>query len=100
MLEGAVPGFDPNDIFGLRRALALLPETEWDGFIARWSEIGERCDYDLVSIRADVEDEAEAQRELEARHARAWAVVSAAMRAYFVWRAAVRPGGAPGTQRR
>ena len=62
------------------------------------SEIGERCDYDLVNIRADVEDEAEALRDLDARRARAWAEVSVAMRAYFVWRAAARPGAAPGTQ--
>jgi hypothetical protein len=98
VLEGAIPGFDPNDIFGLRRALELLPETEWDRFIARWSEIGECCDYDLVSIRADVEDEAEALRDRDSAHGRAWAVVSVAMRAYFVWRAATRPGAEPGTQ--
>jgi hypothetical protein len=79
--------FDREDIFGVRRAWALLPEREWDSFLARWTEIGERCDYDIESIRAGALAEAAGARGIDDAVAQAWSTISAAMTAYLAWRA-------------
>jgi len=75
---------DRDDIFGVRRALAILPEDKWDAFLQRWAQLGDRCEYDLALIRADVAEEADECR--DALMAAAWGTVAGAMTSYLAWR--------------
>src|SRR5690349_6963624 len=52
-------GFDRDDIFGLRRAMASLPESLRDSLMRRWALLGARCEYDLSLVHADIRQEAE-----------------------------------------
>jgi hypothetical protein len=89
MTAGAVPGFDPEDLFGLRRALHGLPEELCDGFLARWVELGERTDCDIEAICAGVRENVRqcSLVEREAGLGAAWSTVASAMGAYLEWRA-------------
>jgi hypothetical protein len=78
---------DREDIFGVRRALATLPEHRWDAFLHRWAQLGDRCEYDLRLIRAAALQEAEEQRKADSELAGAWATVAGAMSGYLTWRA-------------
>jgi hypothetical protein len=87
VVRGAVVEFDREDIFGVRRACARLPEHEWDSFMARWNEIGESCDYSIASIRVAAAHEAETWHGIDDAIAHAWLTISGAMTAYLAWRA-------------
>jgi hypothetical protein len=76
---------DRDDIFGVRRALGLLPDDRWDAFLHRWAQLGDQCEYDLNLLRADVIQEADDCRD-EAMAA-AWATIALAMSSYLEWRA-------------
>jgi hypothetical protein len=83
----SVPGFDPEDIFGVRRALRSLPEDLWDDFLAEWAELGERMDCDVDAVRQAARDEARAEaRSGRERLRSAWSTVASAMGAYLEWR--------------
>jgi hypothetical protein len=83
--------FDCDDIFGFRRAWALLPSGERYGFLERWTEIGETCDYNVPAIAAQAVAEAERVWRVNPAVALAWWMVSAAMSAYLDWRNSPRP---------
>ena len=93
MTVGAVPGFDPEDIFGLRRALQCLPEESRDVFLARWVELGERTDCNIEAIYAGVRETVREYALLEGgdRMGAAWSIVASAMGAYLEWRATTSP---------
>ncbi|MCJ7673447.1 MAG: hypothetical protein MUP67_15595, partial [Acidimicrobiia bacterium] len=46
------PGFDPDDIFGVRRALDTLPEHRWDDFFSTWGTLAETCELDPRRMQA------------------------------------------------
>jgi hypothetical protein len=77
---------DRDDIFGLRRALATLPEPDRDRFLQRWSEMADRCEYDVNLVRTIVVREARDCRGRDPVLADAWTTVGAAMAAYLAWR--------------
>ena len=93
MTVGAVPGFDPEDIFGLRRALQGLPGESRDVFLARWVELGERTDCNIEAIYAGVRETVREYALLEGgdRMGAAWSIVASAMGAYLEWRATTSP---------
>jgi hypothetical protein len=82
-LRGDEP-VDRNDIFGVRRALELLPDDRWDAFLHRWAQLGDRCEYDLNLLRADVIQEADDCPDEST--AAAWATIALAMSTYLEWR--------------
>ena len=89
----AIPGFDPEDIFGVRRALASLPEGLRDEFLAAWVELGERTDCDVEAIQRAARDAARTRaRDGSDPMETAWSTVASAMDAYLEWR--VTSGGA------
>jgi hypothetical protein len=75
---------DRDDIFGVRRAMELLPEDRWDAFLHRWAQLGDRCEYDLTLLRADVLQEAEECG--DGALATAWSTIALAMSTYLDWR--------------
>ena len=88
---GRSPGFDPDDIFGVRRALVTLPEHRWDDFFSTWGTLAETCDLDprRMQVSAALEATTAARREpVDAALANAWQTVSDAMRSYLEWKAA------------
>ena len=78
--------FDREDMFGFRRAWVLLPERERDGFLDRWTEIGESCGYHVLSISAQAAAEGERWSKTDSVVALAWWTISDAMTAYLEWR--------------
>ncbi|HZP29556.1 MAG TPA: hypothetical protein VFC99_11435 [Acidimicrobiia bacterium] len=88
--HGAAPAevgrIDRDDIFGLRRALAPLPDDDRETFLQQWSEIGLRCEYDVTLVRTAVVRAAHEARTRAPRLADAWATVAAAMAGYLAWR--------------
>lgn len=84
-----VAGVDLDDMFGLRRALRLLPERRWDDFFSAWARIAETCELDVERMQAMVAWAAGALDRYAATDdelSAAWETVSAAMRAYLGWR--------------
>jgi hypothetical protein len=77
---------DRNDIFGLRQALAMLPDARRDLFIQQWAQIADRCEYDLHLVRTAVVRQAREYRSRDTDLADAWTTVGAAMAAYLAWR--------------
>jgi hypothetical protein len=84
-------GVDRDDIFGLRRAWAALPEQDWERFLAQWVQLTESCGYHVPSIEALAAVEAEHWRDLDPAVAQAWSTISAAMSVYLAWKDAM-PG--------
>jgi hypothetical protein len=85
----AVPGFDPEDIFGVRRALRGLPDHLQDDFLAAWVELAERAACDVQAVRRAAHDSARAcARDGRDRMGSAWRTVHEAMSAYLEWRTA------------
>ena len=81
---GAPLPVDRDDIFGVRRALDLLPDDRWDAFLHRWAQLGDQCEYDLNLLRADVIQEVDdCPDEVTAA---AWATIALAMSSYLEWR--------------
>jgi hypothetical protein len=87
-------GFDPEDMFGLRRALRDLPDELRDDFIAHWVELGELSDCDVEAVRRGAREAARdcALQGMDRMRA-AWSTVARAMDAYVAWRA--NAGSAP-----
>jgi hypothetical protein len=71
-------------MFGVRRALELLPEARWDAFLHRWAQLGDRCEYDLTILRVDVIQEAADCG--DETLAAAWGTIALAMSSYLEWR--------------
>ena len=90
MTAGAVPGFNPEDLFGLRRALNGLPEELRDVLLARLVELGERTDCDVEAIRSGAREAAREYALVEGadRLCVAWCSVVSAIGSYLEWRAA------------
>jgi hypothetical protein len=87
---GAAPAeharVDLDDVFGLRRALAMLPDAHRDLFIQQWSQIAARCEYDVNLVRTAVVRQAREYRFRDPELGDAWTTVGAAMGAYLAWR--------------
>jgi hypothetical protein len=79
--------YDPDDMFGVRRALGIVGAGDRDRFFDRWVEITEGCDFDVRRIHTVVRQERVAAGTDPARFAKAWATVDEAMTAYLGWRA-------------
>jgi hypothetical protein len=77
-------GFDRDDIFGLRRAMAGLPESPRDSLMRRWALIGARCEYDVSLVHADVRQEAEECD--DPWLAQAWLTIEEAIKNYLAWK--------------
>ena len=58
----------------------------------RWSQIADRCEYDVNLVRAAVVREAREYRFREPELADTWTTVGSAMAAYLAWRAARASG--------
>jgi hypothetical protein len=84
------PGYDPDDIFGVRRALVALPAAWRDEFFDRWVAITEECGLDVPRIHAAVRLEIARAQGLDGARGLddAWRTVAQAMSAYLAWRAA------------
>jgi hypothetical protein len=78
--------FDPDDMFGVRRAWALVPEGQWEAFLARWIDLTENCGYDVPSIEVMAVAEADRWRRTDPAVSQAWLTISLAMKQYLVWR--------------
>jgi hypothetical protein len=85
--SGRASDYDPDDMFGIRRALLALPETARDRFFDRWIVLTELAEFDVVRIHAAVGTELAAQADPAEVLARAWATVEGAMAGYLDWRA-------------
>jgi hypothetical protein len=85
--SGRASHYDPDDMFGIRRALLALPETARDRVFDRWIVLTELAEVDVVRIHAAVGTELAAQSDPAAVLARAWATVEGAMAGYLDWRA-------------
>jgi hypothetical protein len=86
-------GYDPDDIFGVRRALAALPPTLRDEFFDRWVALTEECGLEVSRIHAAVRLEMAGALVGVGAHGldEAWRTVAQAMSAYLAWRAARAP---------
>jgi hypothetical protein len=84
------PGYDPDDIFGVRRALVALPPAWRDEFFDRWVALTEECGFEVPRIHAAVRLEIANAQGLDGAHGLddAWRTVAQAMSAYLAWRAA------------
>jgi|GEM_PF-6863627 len=93
MTEGlvrGVPGFDPDDMFGVRRALRTLPEHLWDDFFSTWGKFADAADLDLVRMQASAAREATVAAGCDTGDgglANAWQTVADAMNSYLDWKA-------------
>jgi hypothetical protein len=85
---------DRDDIFGVRHALEALPDNRRDGFLQRWAQIGDGCEYDLHLVRNAAVREVRDNRSHDPALADAWTTVSSAMATYLAWRARRRGRGA------
>ena len=85
--SGGASEYDPDDMFGIRRALLALPETARDRFFDRWIVLTELAEFDVVRIHAAVGTELAAQADPAGVLARAWTTVEGAMAGYLDWRA-------------
>jgi hypothetical protein len=94
-VEGLRRRVDLDDMFGLRRALAVLPERLHDAFVQRWVQLGGRCDYDVRALSVETRNESDHWRRREPALASAWATVAVAMSRYVAWRS--HAPGAPAT---
>jgi hypothetical protein len=83
---------DLDDMFGLRRALSALPERFHDAFVARWVQLGGRCEYDVDALSVEARNESDRWRRREPALASAWSTVSIAMSRYVAWRTQLRRG--------
>jgi hypothetical protein len=93
-------GYDPDDIFGVRRALVALPPARRDEFFDRWVALTEECGLEVSRIHAAVRLEIANAQGLDGAGAQgldgagaqgldgAWSTVAQAMSAYLAWRAA------------
>ncbi len=81
--------YDPNDFFGVRRALSSLPEARRDEFFERWITLTEDCRFEVPRILVDVRREAIAERATPGREdlGRAWVTIGNAIAGYLAWRA-------------
>jgi hypothetical protein len=79
---------DLDDMFGVRRALALLPERLHDVFIDNWRALTEAHPGNVVAIRAAVARRATRPFAdgVSDPCAAAWKLVSDAMTNYLAWR--------------
>jgi hypothetical protein len=82
-------------MFGLRRAMAALPERLHDRFVERWVQLGGRCEYDVHSLSVETRNESDHWRRREPALASAWATVAIAMSRYVAWRSDFRGAPAP-----
>jgi hypothetical protein len=78
--------YDPDDMFGVRRALGAVTPAARDRFFDRWVELTEACDLDLRRIHAAVRRE-RGDASLDDELGAAWRMVDEAMAAYLGWRA-------------
>jgi hypothetical protein len=78
--------YDPDDMFGVRRALAVLPTEAHDRFFDRWVVLTEDADYDVRRIHAAVRVERAAPA--SDGLGPAWVTVDDAITAYLGWRSA------------
>jgi len=83
--------YDPDDIFGVRRALGALSAARRDEFFDQWVALTESCGYEVPrihdAVRARVTDP-EATRGATGADplSDAWRTVGSAMSAYLEWR--------------
>jgi hypothetical protein len=78
--------YDPDDMFGVRRALGVIPAGDHDRFFDRWISLTEDCDLDVRRIQTAVRA-VRAEPRLDADGlADAWATVDGAITAYLGWR--------------
>jgi hypothetical protein len=80
--------YDPDDIFGVRRALGALTEPEREAFFEEWASLTEECRFDVPSIHGVVRAMVEAADGRIAALDGAWATVDRAITGYLDWRAA------------
>ena len=81
--------FDLDDMFGIRRALHMLPEHLWDDFFSAWAEIANACALDLERMQAVAARRAivaGGRDAVDGELSNAWGTVSAAMSSYLAWR--------------
>ena len=87
---GARTSYDPDDIFGVRRALDALPAARRDEFFDQWVALTEGCEFEVPrihdAVRARIADPSAAAGGADPLHG-AWRTVGGAMSAYLEWRA-------------
>jgi hypothetical protein len=83
--------YDPNDFFGVRRALAGLPEHRRDEFFDRWIALTEECLFEVPRILAGVRWEAATDRATAGLEdlGRSWVTIGNAIAGYLAWRARI-----------
>jgi hypothetical protein len=79
--------YDPDDIFGVRRAMAGLTEPQRDAFFDEWTVLTEDCSFDVPRILVAVRCRVEAADERIAALDDAWTTVDRAIAGYLDWRA-------------
>ena len=79
--------YDPDDIFGVRRAMAVLTEPEREAFFEEWTVLTEECGFDVPSILAAVKCRVEAGDGGIAALDSAWTTVDGAITGYLDWHA-------------
>ena len=80
--------YDPDDIFGVRRALGALTEPQRDLFFDEWTVLTEQCSFDVPEIHAAVRRLVEMPGHRNPALDVAWTTVDQAITGYLDWRAA------------
>jgi hypothetical protein len=79
--------YDPDDMFGVRRAIHAVTPDARDRFFDRWVDLTEACDFDLRRILTAVREERRHPGAGASGFGVAWRTVDEAMTAYLGWRA-------------
>jgi len=89
-------GYDADDMFGVRRALAALPTSSWEQFLFEWRSLTEVADFDVHALDAAIRRQARRRAQYEGTNdpvAAAWGIVADAIERYVAWRDARTQAG-------
>ncbi|HSO96310.1 MAG TPA: hypothetical protein VLV81_09745 [Acidimicrobiia bacterium] len=88
MPEQGALGYDAEDMFGVRRALEILPVSSWDQFLFEWRSLTEVADFDVYALDAVIRRQARRRSHYEGTNdpvAAAWTIVTDATARYVAW---------------
>lgn len=89
MTEQSSFGYDGDDLFGVRRALEVLPVAAWEQFLFEWRSLTELADFDVHALDVVVRRQARRRARYEGTDdpfAEAWHIVADATAQYLAWR--------------
>lgn len=85
MPEHEALGYDADDMFGVRRALEILPASSWEQFLFEWRSLTEVADFDVDALNVAIRRQARRRSRYEGSNdpiAAAWSIVADATARY------------------